>query len=417
MSATGQLERGAPFALDRAAAAIAAARRAAAAGAAEPADRSLAASFAAEWRSLAELGSIAGEWRALAARALEPNVFYEPSFVLAAAPVFGRDAGAVLIWSAAPPRRLVGLFPARVEERRYGLKLPVLVGWTHPYAPLGTPLVDRGVAEPVLAAWLNHIGGDAALPGLLLLPLVPQDGAFAATLRAALDHAAMPVADFDRHCRALLAPQGDRSHYAERALGARKIKELRRVMRRLSESGAVLLATAAEPAAIAASLEDFLELEAAGWKGKAGTAAACDDEIGRFVKAAVSGLAAEGKASIKRLLLDGRPIAVAIALRSGDAAWFWKTAYDESFARYSPGIVLATALTEDLAKDATIAQTDSCAIADHPMMNQMWRERLSLCDMLIAVRPRAPFSRARRLEALRRSAVAAAKRLRNLIRG
>jgi hypothetical protein len=41
-----------------------------------------------EWRPLAELASIAPEWRALAARALMPNVFYEPAFALAAQPVF-----------------------------------------------------------------------------------------------------------------------------------------------------------------------------------------------------------------------------------------------------------------------------------------------------------------------------------------
>jgi CelD/BcsL family acetyltransferase involved in cellulose biosynthesis len=417
MTATDWLERATPLMLDRAAAAIAGARRAGRPGHSEPADRSPAASFAAEWRSFAELESIAAEWRALAARALEPNVFYEPSFALAAAPLFGRDAGAVLIWSAAKPRQLLGLFPARVEKRRYGVKLPVLAGWTHAYGPLGTPLVDRDAAEAVVAAWLGYIAGDSELPGLLLLPLVPQDGGFAATLKSALQRAQMPVAAFGCHRRALLAPHDDRTHYAEHALGARKIKELRRVMRRLSETGAVLLTTTSEAAAIAAALEDFLELEAGGWKGKAGTAAACDDNVSGFVTAALGGLAAEGKAAIKRLLVDGRPIAAAITLRSGDGAWFWKTAYDESFARYSPGVVLATALTEDLAEDGSIAQTDSCAIADHPMINQIWRERLALCDILIGVRSRAPFSRARQLEALRRNAIAAAKRLRSLVRG
>jgi len=49
--------------------------------------------FRLEWRPLAALAQIAGEWRALAARALVPNVFYEPTFALAAAPVFGRDTG------------------------------------------------------------------------------------------------------------------------------------------------------------------------------------------------------------------------------------------------------------------------------------------------------------------------------------
>ena len=69
-------------------------------------------SFQVEWRRLAALEPIASEWRALAARAIEPNVFYEPAFALAAAPVFGADAGAVLVRTAGG--RLAGLFPARM---------------------------------------------------------------------------------------------------------------------------------------------------------------------------------------------------------------------------------------------------------------------------------------------------------------
>src|SRR5450755_464969 len=94
-----------------------------------------------EWRSLGGLAGIAAEWRALARRAAEPNVFYEPAFALAAAPALGPDAGAVVV-RAVESSRLIGLFPCRIEARRYGIRLPVLAGWTHPFGPLGTPLVD-----------------------------------------------------------------------------------------------------------------------------------------------------------------------------------------------------------------------------------------------------------------------------------
>ena len=86
------------------------------------ADRQAANALATEWRPLEQLEAIAGEWRELAERALEPNVFYEPAFALPAARVFGRDAGAVLVWSQTQPRRLLGFFPARIERRRYGLQ-------------------------------------------------------------------------------------------------------------------------------------------------------------------------------------------------------------------------------------------------------------------------------------------------------
>src|SRR6202043_468082 len=138
-----------------------------------------------EWRPLAGLAGIAAEWRALARRAAEPNIFYEPAFALAAAPVLGPDAGAVRVRSL-EPRRLIGLFPCRIERRRYGVRLPLLAGWTHPYAPLGTPLVDRDAVAAAVTAFLDHVADDASLPKLLLMTWQVEDGPVAAALAAAL---------------------------------------------------------------------------------------------------------------------------------------------------------------------------------------------------------------------------------------
>jgi CelD/BcsL family acetyltransferase involved in cellulose biosynthesis len=387
--------------------AIASARRAAVA------DRYAANALAVEWRNLSDLAPIADEWRQLAARALEPNVFYEPAFAQPAAKTFGRDAGALLVWSGTSPRKLLGFFPGRIEPRRYGLKLPVLVGWTHPFAPLGTPLVEREAAGPVVAAWLAHLADDPELPGLVLLPFLPADGPFATALDAIVRRAQMPVADFNLHQRAQLVPDDDRLFYVERTLGQHKHKELRRYVRRLGDMGALLFTTATEPETVAAAIEDFFKLEMRGWKGKAGTAAAFHDDIHDFITAAVAGLAAEGKVAINRIFIDGSAIAVTITLRSADTAWFWKIVYDEKFAQHSPGVVLTFAVTEDLVEDTTLLRTDSCAAANHPMIDHIWRERLTLCDRLIAVRPQISFASVRRLEMLRNAAIAAAKAVRS----
>jgi CelD/BcsL family acetyltransferase involved in cellulose biosynthesis len=387
--------------------AIASARRAAVA------DRYAANALAVEWRCLSELEPIADEWRELAARTLEPNVFYEPAFALEAAKIFGGDAGALLVWSGTSPRKLLGLFPGRVEPRRYGLKLPVLVGWTHAYAPLGTPLVEREAAEPVIAAWLAHLADDPELPGLVLLPFLPTDGPFATALDAIVRRAQMPVADFNTYQRAQLVPDGDRLFYVERTVGQHKHKELRRYVRRLGDIGALLFTTATEPETVAGAIEDFFKLETRGWKGKAGTAASLHDDIRNFVTTAVAGLAAEGKVAINRIFIDGSAIAVTITLRSADTAWFWKIVYDEKFAQHSPGVVLTFAVTEDLVEDTTLVRTDSCAAADHPMIGHIWRGRLTLCDRLIAVRPLTSFAGVRRLEMLRNAALAAAKAARS----
>jgi hypothetical protein len=386
--------------------AIASARRAAVA------DRYAANALAVEWRYLSELEPIADEWRELAAHALEPNVFYEPAFALPAAKIFGRDSGALLVWSGTSPRKLLGFFPGRIEPRRYGLKLPVLVGWTHPFAPLGTPLVEREAAEPVIATWLAYLADDPELPGLVLLPFLPTDGPFATALDAIVRRAQMPVADFNLYQRALLVPDDDRLFYVERSLGQHRHKELRRYVRRLGDIGALLFTTATEQEPVAAAVADFFELESRGWKGKAGTAAALHDDVRGFITAAVAGLAAEGKVAVNRIFIDGRAIAITITLRSADTAWFWKIVYDEKFAQHSPGVVLTFAVTEDLVEDTTLVRTDSCATANHPMIDRIWRERLTLCDRMIAVRPQAPFSAVRRMEMLRNAAIAAAKAMR-----
>jgi Acetyltransferase (GNAT) domain len=398
-------------ALERTVSAIASARRAVLA------DRYAINAFAVEWRWLADLLPVAGDWRELAGHAIEANIFYDPAFALPAASIFGNDVGAVLVWSGTTPRRLLGFFPARISGRRYGLKLPVLVGWTHPYGPLGTPLVERDAAEPVIAAWLAYVAGDPSLPGLLLLPLVAEDEPFAAALDAILQRTQMQCADFSRHHRALLAPRQDRAHYLENAISAHRHRELRRSGRRLSDTGALLFTTASEPAKVAAAVEDFFALEASGWKGEAGTAAAYHEEVMSFIKTALPALAAEGKVAVHRLLLDGRAIAAAITLHTGDTGWYWKTAYDENFARFAPGVLLSAALTEELADNAAIARTDSCAAPGHPTLDHIWSERLALCNRMIAVRPEAPFARACRLETLRTTTIAAGKSLRRHMRG
>ena len=374
--------------------------------------------FRVELRRLDELAAFASELRDLTARAIAPNAFYEPSFMAASAPVFGRDVMAGLVWRRSMPKQLTGFFPVAIERRRYGLKMPMLIGWTHPYGPLGTPLIDRDAGDAAVVAWLDHIAADPALPKLMLMPYLPAEGDVAHAFDAALVHRDGRSEHFALHRRALLAPTGDRAGYLDHTMPHKKRKELRRQRRRLSDTGTLTSSATSDPAELTAALVDFLSLEAAGWKGRAGTAAKGNDAVRCFVVEAVSALAAEGKASVARLALDGRAIAAIVTLRSGDAAWCWKIAYDESYSRASPGVQLLLDVTETLLADASIACADSCATADHPMIDHIWRERLALSDRLMCVAKCDPtlFAHLCRMESLRRSAVDTLRRLRSLLR-
>jgi CelD/BcsL family acetyltransferase involved in cellulose biosynthesis len=367
-----------------------------------------------ERRPLAALAGIVDPWRRLAERTAEPNVFYTPDFALAAAPTFGRDIEAILVWSA--ERQLLGLLPFRRSSRRYGMKLPLLVGWTHPFAPLGTPLVDRDATIEVATAFLGAIAGDTTLPKLLLLPLLAEAGPIARALRSASEKLGGAQAAFGAHRRAALDLAARHPRDLDEVIGAKRMREARRLRRRLGEVGRAEFAVAHAPSDVAPALQRFLALESQGWKGAAGTALIQSTAHRGFAERALDALAHRGEATITELALDERVVASVVALRSADRVWSWKMAYDEGMARFSPGLQAMTEVTAALLADETIEFVDSCAVPDHPLMDHLWRDRLAMADVMIGVSPEAKFARACRMESMRRDVIAMARRTRDVVR-
>jgi CelD/BcsL family acetyltransferase involved in cellulose biosynthesis len=375
-----------------------------------------AAAVHAEWKTLEGLGAIVPAWERLAQSALEPNIFYEPAFALPAGEAFGAGAGAVLVWNGAHRERLIGLFPARVARRRYGFGPSILLGWTHPYAPLGTPLVDGARAAEAIVGWLDFLGSRRDMPRLALLACLTADGPVASLIRRELARRGGKSAGYGAHSRALFHPATEVRDYLVHAIGAKKRKELRRQRRRLGAD--LTLSRACEPSEVEPALATFLRIECEGWKGRNGTAASQDAGAQRFMREAVLSLAARGQAEVMKLSAGERTLAAGIVLRSGARAWFWKVAYDESAARNSPGVQLTLDLTAALLGEPDVESADSCAMPEHPMIDRIWRERLAIADMLIAPDARAgrAFAFAHGLEAARRGIIGAAKRLRGRLR-
>jgi hypothetical protein len=94
---------------------------------------------------------------------------------------------------------------------------------------------------------------------------------------------------------------------------------------------------------------------------------------------------------VHELALDDAPIASAIVLRSGARAFYWKTAYDERFAEFSPGVQLTLALSRALAAAPGLALIDSCALENHPMIDRIWPGRLALVDVAVSAAPGRPW--------------------------
>jgi Acetyltransferase (GNAT) domain len=92
---------------------------------------------------------------------------------------------------------------------------------------------------------------------------------------------------------------------------------------------------------------------------------------------------------IHTLDLNGKAIASLIVMREAGVAYTWKTAYDEAFARFSPGTLLMLDTTKRLLDDPNIERADSLAVPDHPVMTRLWKERETMVTLLIGLTPGA----------------------------
>ena len=364
-----------------------------------------------EWKPLTRLDAAdRGRLRDLSARALQPNVFYEPEYLLAARSLSLAEGAGILLVSSAG--RLIGALAGRVEGLANGRPVTTFVAWELPYAPLSVPLVDREAADVAVDAFLSELPRLPGNPRVALFRLMDREGPFARVLTDRLYSRMKRPYALDPHRRAALIP-GEADPL--KGVSQKRLKELRRQRARLSENGALVRETVTGEG-IEAAIESYLLLEASGWKGRIGAAAKVSG-AGSFLAEAVIGLAREGKARIDFFKLDGKPIAATILLFSGDRAWFWKTAYDENYARFSPGVLLALELTEALGRDRSIALVDSCAVAGHPMIDHLWRGRIEVADWIVPLAGASSAKLALAAEKFRRAVLRPLKSLRDKLRG
>ena len=130
-------------------------------------------------------------------------------------------------------------------------------------------------------------------------------------------------------------------------------------------------------------------LEAAGWKGKRGTAFLNRPKDAGFARAAVRALSARGQVQLHSLMLDKRMFAGLIVFIDAGQAWTWKTAYNEALKPYSPGVLLMIETLKTHLQDPALHLTDSCAVPDHPVMSRLFHERQSFGTVILGLTGRS----------------------------
>ena len=327
------------------------------------------------------------EWDALTAAASEPNPFFESWYLEPSLEAFDPLAR-VRLATLRIDGKLVGLAPVKFAHLYYHRPVPHLSVWLHDNAFCGVPLIARGFESIFWTALLDWADDHAHSAAIFHLAGLPEGSAPDRALEVSTRDSGRTSGVVEREVRAQLASDLAPEDYFEQSLPNKKRKELRRQMRRLAEAGDLQVERVGSVEDIAPWADRFLALEAASWKGREGTALANDPASARFFRESLTGAARLGRVEGLSLKLDGEPIAMLATFLTPPGAFSFKTAFDERFARYSPGVLLQKENLALLARE-DIAWCDSCAAPDHPMIDHFWREQRAVVSRNVAVGGRA----------------------------
>jgi CelD/BcsL family acetyltransferase involved in cellulose biosynthesis len=316
-----------------------------------------------------------GRWTELGRSTATPNPFYEPEFVLPALEHFGHTELELLV-AMDGAGVWVGLMPV-VRRRRWGRFVgAALTGWDHPHCFLESPLFLRGSEESAAEAMLNEA---RRAVGLIAFDLLPAEGPVASALASAGDALGVKQIVWKRFKRAALQRRPE-DEYVRSTLCGKPFRELRRKGRKLeSELGDIaFVERAGDPQAV----DDFLELEAAGWKGEEGTAMAGGPGA-HFFRAICSSFAEAGRLQMLGMQAGDRTVAMQSALIAGEGLFCFKIAYDESLGRFSPGTQLMAETASEFHRRSDLQWVDSCSNPNSEPIERLWPDRRELSTILV----------------------------------
>lgn len=321
-------------------------------------------------------GDMVSDWVKLASNASEPNIFYEHWLLKPALKYFSisPELRVFLYWAGAPLKSdLLGLLPLGPTKQFGKWPVPNVQNWAHHNCFLGTPLVRTGFENQFWTALFKTLD-EKDWPGFLHINGLNVGGPLDEALRSACHRQKRRCDLVYSEARAMLEGQGDAAQYYEQTVRPKKRKELRRQSKRLTELGEVSFAHHQDDTGLKDWIIEFLQLERRGWKGQTGSALDCSSKTRRFFKDTVNLAAKAGQLERHDLRLDGKPLAMLVNFTSGHGSFSFKTAYDEDYARFSPGVLLQLENLKILERPG-IDWMDSCAAQDHPMIDTLWSGR------------------------------------------
>jgi len=343
-------------------------------------------------RDLQTLSGFVPAWEDLAAAAIEPNVFYEHWMLLPALEAFGagKDIAVVLVLihdrhNPDAPTKLGALFPLEPIQRFRKLKVSAVSLWQHLHCYVCTPLVRADSAKASMVEFFRWFQSGGASASLMELRCISGDGPFHKMLIDLSNELGLRNCVTDIFTRGLWHAGYDKNTAPESAVSGDLRRRLRRKEKRLRERGRVEHLAVRSEDDVGRWIDEFLQIEASGWKGQRGSALASSESDRRYFTQIVTSAFRRSRLLMLGLNFDDRPIARRCAFVAGEGSFAFKTAYDEEYADFSPETMLEMDSIRQLQTLPGVQWMDSCATTDNFLVNRLTNDRKTIQSLAIGV--------------------------------
>jgi len=315
-------------------------------------------------------------WRALANRTdTTSNPFVDVDYLRPAA-AYMPSAKHLRLLVGEDHDELVWLMPL-VPSAQLG-NVPLFPGLRNrlPHVFLGQPLIVPGHEAEAAGAVLRHLS-DSRRAFWLRLQMLDSEDKFAQSVLAGARHA-----NVEAFTRGLTVRRPEPTYLA----GHSNLKRLRRQRRSFEKSAGNRLEvvdSSADPQVV----DEFLEMEAAGWKGRARGAFLSQPGHGEFLRQMCNNFRDSGRLRLWSLRSGDETVAIKLNLVAGDTLFCYIIAFAEGHASLSAGLQLEVENFRLFHDDRRLALVDSCAAPDNAFANRLYPDRRSLVNVTIGSGP------------------------------
>jgi hypothetical protein len=224
----------------------------------------------------------------------------------------------------------------------------------------------------------------------------------------------LPWLYVNRFQRASLEGIGTFEEHMRRHVSSKRRKDIARNRRRLEQLGKVGHESHRFGGGLDRAVSAFLKIEASGWKGRRGSALACDKQTRKFAVGAFTG---DEKTSICRadvLTLNDVPIAVSLVTFAGSTGFAVKCCYDETYRSYSAGLLLEIEVIRSFLSENWCHRLDAATAGPH-VIDGLWPGRVEVADLIFSFSPWLARPRLSALEKMERATAGGKAALKSIL--